>query len=107
MAAGFGRPKANPIGSTHSLAQLGAISSGNVPNSGSTAIFTRPSPVGPVAPSPININSPILNGGGLPTTPRANPVGVTSAPITSRISTPLGGTRVQPFPVNYPHSAEE
>ena len=107
---GFKRPKSNPIGSTHSLAQLGAISNPNVPLPGSTPVFTRPSQTGVVMPSGVNINSPVLHTSSgepaLPTRPKANPVGV-SAPITSRIATPLGHGRVNPFPINYPHAPEE
>ena len=106
-------PKANPVGSTHSLAELGALASGNTTTTGSTNYYTRPVasvplPAPPITrpvasvpkPAPVS-NSPVFIG-----RPIASPVGVVQAPISdNHLSTPLG--RVQNFPTNYTHGAEE
>lgn len=106
-------PKPSPVGSTHSLAELGALASGNTTSTGSTSHYTRPvasvplptppttRPVASVPqPSPVS-NSPVFIG-----RPVAYPVGVVQAPVSSNhLSTPLG--RVQNFPSNYSHGTEE
>jgi len=89
-------PKPSPVGSTHSLAELGALSSANTTAQYSTNFYTRPvasvpkaTPVGAVA----SINTPSFHP-GVPQTPRATPAGVTSHLVGNvQISTPLGGPK--------------
>jgi hypothetical protein len=105
-------PKANPIGSTHSVAELGALASGNTTSTGSTSYYTRPvasvplptppttRPVASVPqPAPVQ-NSPVFVG-----RPIASPVGVEPTIGSNQLSTPLG--RPSPYPVNYNKGVEE
>jgi hypothetical protein len=100
-------PRANPIGSTHSLAELGAISSANTQNTGSSTIYTRPTAS---VPKPTPIQSPANNPpvAVFPSVPKANPAGVGTTVQGVNISTPLGRPNASvPKPNNYSHGPEE
>lgn len=84
-------PKPNRIGSTHNLAELGAISSPTTQSSGSSVIFTRPIASVPKPIVPGTINAPISNGAHIiASVPK--PTGVASTFTNRPIATPLGHT---------------
>lgn len=103
-------PKPSPIGSTHGLAEIGALSSANTTTQASPNFFTRPtaSVPQPTPITPANINPPVHVAGNRPVA--SVPLGGQSQLVRGPIGTTLGSGRLHggpAKPVNYPSRGEE